>query len=81
MTDAEIDKAIANWHVLNKELKGFTEAECKRAIQREFAGNRRAAIVQRLHTRYSGLRQKRELAEMILALEQPVFMASEPVIA
>lgn len=80
MTDAEIDKAIANWHVLNKVLKDFTEDEVKRAIKRELVGNRRSTIVKRLHTRYCTLRQRREIVEMVASLDAPAFIASAPVI-
>lgn len=78
MTNADIDAAISNWHVLNKELKHFDEAECKQAMHRELVGNRRKAIMQRIHTRYCKLRQAREFADLCSALDQPIFVTAMP---
>jgi hypothetical protein len=78
MTDVEIDKAIANWHVLNKELRNFTEEEVKRAIHRELVGNRRKTILERLHSRYCAMRQKREMVELLEAIALPVFAMTVP---
>lgn len=78
MTDAEIDAAISNWHILNKQIMHFDEAECKRAMHRELVGNRRKVIMQRIHTRYCKLRQKREYLELCEALDQPIFVTKMP---
>jgi len=78
MTDQEIDTVIANWHTLNKGLRYFTEEQCKRALHRELVGNRRRTILERLHARYSSLRQKRELSELVSAIAVPVFAMTTP---
>ena len=74
-TKDELDAAIRNWHILNKTLRTFTEADCKNALNRELVGNRRKDIAIRLHTRYCSLRQERERNEIIASVtDVPAFL-------
>ena len=78
-TKDELDTAIRNWHVLNKTLRTFTEVDCKNALNRELAGNRREDIAIRLHTRYCTLRQARERDEIMVAVADiPSFLTGVP---
>lgn len=78
MTDIEIDRAISNWHKLNKNLKNFSEDECKRALVRELMGNKREDILMRIHARYSVMRKEREWAEIATQIGLPPMMVTVP---
>jgi hypothetical protein len=57
-------EALGNWHGLNKMLKNFSEEEVLSMLEFEKISAKRHDIIDRLHTRYTMLKLKRERAEL-----------------
>ena len=53
------------WHAMCARLTSMTENEVKALLDQEIKQYKRAAIVRRLHQRYSTLRAARERAEIM----------------
>lgn len=53
------------WRKLNKELALLTEEKVWELLQAELVGQKRLAILERLHQRYTALRAARERIEIM----------------
>lgn len=63
------DEVLAGWREMRQAIPYMNETELKKALDEEMAKpdeDRRGDIVLHLHRRYSKLRQKRELAELLM---------------
>jgi hypothetical protein len=65
MNIMRMDDLLRSWNALNRELTNLTEADVLKILGREMARRKRPHMVKRLHTRYSTLRQERELADLL----------------
>ena len=54
-----------HWRLLAAELNKYSEDEVLAMLNDERTGERRAAILRRLHQRYAALRTARERAEIM----------------
>jgi hypothetical protein len=53
-----------NWRWLNRHMAGLTESQVQELLDRELAGEKRGAILRRLHQRVNSLRVARERTEL-----------------
>jgi len=54
-----------HWRLLAAELNTYPEEQVLQMLNEERVGERRAAILRRLHQRYAALRTARERAEIM----------------
>ena len=59
------------WRKLNKELKTFDEQEVLDMLTHERGNAKRAAVLERLHQRYTVLRASRERIELLQEAKRP----------
>ena len=59
------------WRKLNKELKTFDEQEVLDMLTHERSNAKRAAVLERLHQRYTVLRASRERIELLQEAKRP----------
>jgi hypothetical protein len=53
-----------NWRWLNRHMSNLTEEQVQTLLDQELAGERRGAILRRLHQRVNALRVARERSEL-----------------
>jgi hypothetical protein len=54
-----------NWREINRTLSTYTEPQVLALLDAERVGQRRVAVLERLHQRYSSLRVTRERIELL----------------
>lgn len=62
------DEVLAGWREMRQALPYMNEAELKKALDEELKrpeNERRSDIILHLHRRFSKVRQKRELSELL----------------
>lgn len=65
-------EALKSWESLNKVISGLSEDEIIGLMADEMLGKRRATMVRRLHERLTMVRAKRERAELMEMLNEPL---------
>jgi|MudIll2142460700_1097286.scaffolds.fasta_scaffold564491_4 hypothetical protein len=62
-------KKSNGYRAIVRALGGMTEDELKKAIAEELADERRVAVLERLHQRFTTVRARRERAELLKELD------------
>lgn len=57
--------ATANWRALMEALPSLSEKECEKLLKEEVKGQGRKKFIERLHSRFSRLRNEREREEYL----------------
>lgn len=68
-------EVLKSWESLNEHLKDLTEEEIVSLLTDEMLGKRRATTVRRLHERFTMLRAKRERADLMEMINEPVLQS------
>jgi len=65
ISDRQLKDMLVNWVDLNKDLRNLKENDLQRLLRFERDGKNRHTLIRRIYTRYSKMRSKRELDEIL----------------